>query len=126
MQSKALGTLLVTLGVAAVSSAQVAFQVAGPQNGATVRETVKIRIPRTALEGVKYLALGVDGKFRAGVMVPAPGQKVDTDFIVSDGKPLSMVTLLYQRVVSLSTRMACMSPATFLTRMFSKAAGVPT
>ncbi|MCX6366776.1 MAG: hypothetical protein NTX57_08705 [Armatimonadetes bacterium] len=95
MQSKALGTLLVTLGVAAVSSAQVAFQVAGPQNGATVRETVKIRIPRTALEGVKYLALGVDGKFRAGVMVPAPGQKVDTDFIVSDGKPLSMVTLLW-------------------------------
>jgi hypothetical protein len=95
MQSKALGTLLATLGVAAVSSAQVAFQVAGPQNGATVRETVKIRIPRMALDGVKYLSLGVDGKFRAGVMVPAPGQKVDTDFIVSDGKPLSMVTLLW-------------------------------
>ncbi|WP_309715703.1 hypothetical protein [Armatimonas sp.] len=94
MQSKALGTLLVTLGVAAVSSAQVAFQVAGPQNGATVRETVKIRIPRQALEGVKYLSLGVDGKFRAGVMVPTQGQAVNTDFIVTD-KAGMMVTLLW-------------------------------
>ena len=91
MQSKALGTLLVTLGVAAVSSAQVAFQVAGPQNGATVRETVKIRIPRPALEGVKYLSLGVDGKFRAGVMVPDQGKEVKTDFIVTD-KAGMMVT----------------------------------
>ncbi|MBB6049231.1 hypothetical protein [Armatimonas rosea] len=95
MQSKALGTLLATLGVAAISWAQqVPFQVAGPQNGATVRETVKIRIPRMSLEGVKYLSLGVDGKFRAGVMVPAPGQKVETDLIQMD-KAGMMVTLLW-------------------------------
>ncbi|WP_395142814.1 hypothetical protein [Armatimonas sp.] len=95
MQNKVLGTLLVTLGVTAVSVAQeVRFQVAGPQNGATVRETVKIRIPRPALEGVKYLALGVDGKFRAGVMIPEQGREVKTDLIYTD-KVGVMVNLLW-------------------------------
>lgn len=86
MQSKALVTLLATLGVAAVSHAQVAFQVAGPQNGATVRETVRIRLPRAAVENIKYLALAVDGKFRAGVAVPDKDAKVSTDLIVNDQK----------------------------------------
>ena len=55
-----------------VASAQVPFKVARPQDGARVRETVRIQIPRTALTNVKYLALSVDGKFRAGLGVPSP------------------------------------------------------
>ena len=50
--------------------AQVPFKVSRPQDGARVREVVRIQMSRAALEGVKYLSLSVDGKFRAGIGVP--------------------------------------------------------
>lgn len=86
---------LAALGLAGAAQAQVPFRISRPVNGATVRETVKIQIPRTSLSGVKYLALTVDGKFRAGVSVPAQtftGKPVKTDTIYADA---STVTLLW-------------------------------
>jgi hypothetical protein len=88
----AIGGAMVT-GIPA--SAQVPFRIARPVNGATVRETVKIQIPRSALGEIKYLALTVDGKFRAGVAVPElslTGKPVKTDTVLADA---STVTLLW-------------------------------
>ncbi|MFM7188016.1 MAG: hypothetical protein ACKO14_09390, partial [Armatimonadota bacterium] len=75
--------LAITMPMAA--SAQVPFKIARPQDGARVRETVRIQIPRTALTNVKYLALSVDGKFRAGLGVPSP-------MFENDGKAKSVTT----------------------------------
>ena len=79
---------LAALGLTGAAQAQVPFRILKPVNGATVRETVKIQIPRSAVSGVKYLALTVDGKFRAGVSVPAMG---------FDGKPVKTETMYADR-----------------------------
>jgi hypothetical protein len=73
----ALATATVALGVPApqAAHAQVPFRVIRPENGATVRETVRIQFARRALEeaGVKYLSISLDGKFREALAVlPAP------------------------------------------------------
>ena len=62
------------IGAAVVSTAaraQVPFQIIRPENGATVRESVRIHMARRALEdaGVKYLSFSIDGKFREAVAV---------------------------------------------------------
>ena len=81
-----------------VASAQVPFKVARPQDGARVRETVRIQIPRTALTNVKYLALSVDGKFRAGLGVPSPvfekngkAKSITTDVLAYDETSVSIL-----------------------------------
>ena len=51
--------------------AQVPFQVTSPANGASVRETVRMQIPRSSLGDAKYLTLTIDGAFRAGIDIPA-------------------------------------------------------
>lgn len=88
--------LAITVPMAA--SAQVPFKVARPQDGARVRETVRIQIPRTALTNVKYLALSVDGKFRAGLGVPSPvfekngkAKSVTTDVLAYDETSVSIL-----------------------------------
>ena len=88
--------LAITMPMSA--SAQVPFKVARPQDGARVRETVRIQIPRTALTNVKYLALSVDGKFRAGLGVPAPvfekngkARSVTTDVLAYDETSVSIL-----------------------------------
>jgi hypothetical protein len=88
--------LAITMPMAA--SAQVPFKVARPQDGARVRETVRIQIPRTALTNVKYLALSVDGKFRAGLGVPSPvfekngkAKSVTTDVLAYDETSVSIL-----------------------------------
>jgi hypothetical protein len=80
------------------ASAQVPFKVARPQDGARVRETVRIQIPRTALTNVKYLALSVDGKFRAGLGVPSPvfekngkAKSITTDVLAYDETSVSIL-----------------------------------
>jgi hypothetical protein len=61
----------VALAPAIVAQAQVPFQIIRPENGATVRETVRIQMARRALEdaGVKYLSFSIDGKFREAIAV---------------------------------------------------------
>lgn len=88
--------LAITMPMAA--SAQVPFKVARPQDGARVRETVRIQIPRTALTNVKYLALSVDGKFRAGLGVPSPvfekngkAKSITTDVLAYDETSVSIL-----------------------------------
>ena len=88
--------LAITVPMAA--SAQVPFKVARPQDGARVRETVRIQIPRTALTNVKYLALSVDGKFRAGLGVPSPvfekngkAKSITTDVLAYDETSVSIL-----------------------------------
>jgi hypothetical protein len=88
--------LAMTMPMAA--SAQVPFKVARPQDGARVRETVRIQIPRTALTNVKYLALSVDGKFRAGLGVPSPvfekngkAKSITTDVLAYDETSVSIL-----------------------------------
>lgn len=54
-----------------VASAQVPFQVASPANGASVRETVRMAIPRSSLGDAQYLTLTIDGVFRAGIDIPS-------------------------------------------------------
>ncbi len=51
--------------------AQVPFQVASPANGSSVRETVRMAIPRSSLGDAQYLTLTIDGVFRAGIDIPS-------------------------------------------------------
>jgi hypothetical protein len=63
-----------------------------PVNGAIVRETVRIQIPRSALNGVRYLSLNVDGKFRAGVAVPeATGKPFRSSTVEANDKIVSIL-----------------------------------
>ena len=50
--------------------AQVPFQVASPANGSSVRETVRMTIPRSSLGDAQYLTLTIDDVFRAGIDIP--------------------------------------------------------
>ncbi len=72
--------LLAAASVAVASSPAQAqgFRVARPANGATVRETVRITIPRSSLDGAKYFSLSIDDKFRTALSVPSPptGNKI--------------------------------------------------
>jgi hypothetical protein len=59
---------------------------------------VRIQIPRTALTNVKYLALSVDGKFRAGLGVPSPvfekngkAKSITTDVLAYDETSVSIL-----------------------------------
>ncbi|MGC4044198.1 MAG: hypothetical protein QM758_10400 [Armatimonas sp.] len=89
--------LLLAIGgvsIVGTASAQVPFRIARPVNGATVRETVKIEIPRSSLGQIKYLALTVDGKFRAGVAVPdlsLTGKPTKTDTVIGDAKTVTLL-----------------------------------
>jgi len=98
--------VLATVGAglyAAPASAQVPFRAMAPRDGATVRETVKIMYPRTALgKNVKYFTIQLDNKFRTAVDVPtvpvvdtATGKEknlVKTDYVVADPR---VVTILW-------------------------------
>ena len=86
------------LTVPMFATAQVPFKVARPQDGARVRETVRIQIPRTSLTNVKYISLSVDGKFRAGIGVPTPefdktgkAKTIVTDVLSSDESSISVL-----------------------------------
>ena len=87
--------LVVPVGAA---MAQVPFKVSRPQDGSRVREVVRIQMSRAALEGVKYLSLSVDGKFRAGIAVPerqtdekgAP-KPVSTDLVYADDQVVALL-----------------------------------
>lgn len=87
--------LVVPVGTA---MAQVPFKVSRPQDGARVREVVKIQMSRAALEGVKYLSLSVDGKFRAGIGVPerqtdskGKPKVVSNELVYSDDKSVALL-----------------------------------
>jgi len=63
----------VTLGLSARSAAAaqtVPFRLLRPENNATVRETVRVQIPRSALREVAYLSIFIDDRFRAGLEIP--------------------------------------------------------
>lgn len=74
----ALGVAATALALAAPGAAvraQVPFRISRPENNATVRETVRIQVPRAALGGsgvgeAKYLSYTIDGRFRIAVAVP--------------------------------------------------------
>lgn len=90
----ATGTV-VTLATPRPAAAQAPFQILKPENGARVRETVKIMLLRSALGDAKYMSLSIDGKFRAALEVPerrADGKPVKSDMLVSDDK---VVTILW-------------------------------
>lgn len=99
VENKHMNQKLLLLAIGGVSivgtaSAQVPFRIARPVNGATVRETVKIEIPRSSLGQVKYLALTVDGKFRAGVAVPdlrLDNKATKTDTVLADAKTVTLL-----------------------------------
>ncbi len=70
--------LLAAVGLAAIltgppSRAQVPFQISRPRDGATVRETVRVQIPRAGVPENGYLALTIDGRFRIALAVPPVG-----------------------------------------------------
>lgn len=74
---------LAALALGQSAHAQTPFRVSRPENGATVRETVRIQIPRAALSSpangaVKFLTLNIDDNFRTGLLIPP---------IPTDGKP---------------------------------------
>lgn len=69
------GVSLVAAVAPQAAHAQTPFHAIRPENGATVRETVRIQFARKALDeaGVKYLVIRLDGKFREALAVfPAP------------------------------------------------------
>ncbi|MBC7808823.1 MAG: hypothetical protein H7145_22040 [Akkermansiaceae bacterium] len=63
-------TVAIVATTASAAHAQVPFRITSPANGASVRETVRIQIPRSALEGAQYMTLTLDGAFRAGIDIP--------------------------------------------------------
>jgi len=65
------GTGVVIAATPGAAQAQVPFRVSRPENGATVRETVEFRIPRTALGDAKYVTLTINDRFRNAIGVPA-------------------------------------------------------
>lgn len=64
-----LGTIAIAGGAPRVA-AQVPFQILRPQNNATVRETVRIQVPRNAVPPDGYLAYTIDDRFRVALAVP--------------------------------------------------------
>ena len=64
------GAVITVATVSGAAWAQVPFQVVSPANGASVRETVRMQIPRSGLGEAKYLTLTIDGVFRAGIDIP--------------------------------------------------------
>ena len=99
------GALVAAVVAAHPAAAQVPFQITRPVNGATVRETVRVQIPRSALRGnnVKYLALTVDGKFRAGVAVPEEGKPVRSETVEANAQ---IVSILWKASVWLQLALA--------------------
>lgn len=70
MTAVASAAVLMAPSLTQEASAQVPFRIARPGNGANVRETVRITVPRAGLEGVQYLSLSIDGRFRSALGVP--------------------------------------------------------
>ncbi|MBC8143568.1 MAG: hypothetical protein H7Y38_19225, partial [Armatimonadetes bacterium] len=64
------GAAITVAAMSGAAWAQVPFQVASPANGASVRETVRMAIPRSSLGDAQYLTLTIDGVFRAGIDIP--------------------------------------------------------
>lgn len=74
---------LQTLAAAPAAHAQSRFQIARPVNGASVRETVRIQMPRAGLGdpttgGAKYISVEIDGRFREALAIPARDPKGKT------------------------------------------------
>lgn len=85
-------TVAIMAASAGAAHAQVPFRVVSPANGASVRETVRIQIPRRALGDAQYLTLTVDGVFRAGIDVPAAGGKpVRTPVVEGNANVVSLL-----------------------------------
>jgi len=80
--------LLATAG-AQPAAAQVPFRVLRPRNGATVREIVRIQVPRAAVGEAAYLSIFIDDRFRVGVEKPGtpatskPQRRGDLEFTPS-------------------------------------------
>ncbi|MDX1931633.1 MAG: hypothetical protein SFU56_03420 [Capsulimonadales bacterium] len=72
-----LGTAVFSaVSLAAPVRAQVPFRIARPADGQTVRETIRFRVPRTALKEVQYISITVDDQFRTSVAVPSASASV--------------------------------------------------
>ncbi|MBC8139024.1 MAG: hypothetical protein H8F28_24380, partial [Fibrella sp.] len=85
-------TVAIVATSASAAYAQVPFRIASPANGASVRETVRIQIPRSALGDAQYLTLTVDGTFRAGIDIPRVGaDPVRTPAVEGNARVVSLL-----------------------------------
>jgi hypothetical protein len=55
---------------ARAAAAQVPFRILRPVSGATVRETVRVQIPRAAVAEAAYFSVYIDDRFRAAIEKP--------------------------------------------------------
>lgn len=94
------GVTAALAGTAAPAAAQVPFRIARPESGATVREVVKIMIPRASLGDAKYLSLEIfeqdKGKmtFRAALAIPPASPILDQKPYRSDYQAAKYLTVL--------------------------------
>ncbi len=74
-------TLAIVLGSTAMASAQTGFTIRSPQSGTTVRESVKIRIPRSSIPANGYVGILVNGQFLEAVSPSTAGTFDGRDFV---------------------------------------------
>ncbi|MBX3111968.1 MAG: hypothetical protein KF857_08160 [Fimbriimonadaceae bacterium] len=90
----------IAMGLMGMAMAQGTFTIRRPLDGSTVRETVKVRVPKNSIPESGYLGVVVNGKFLEAVMPEEEGQDYVYDLDtkargIPDG-PMNIELVLYQ------------------------------
>jgi len=90
----------IAMGLMGMAMAQGTFTIRRPLDGSTVRETVKVRVPKNSIPDSGYLGVVVNGKFLEAVMPEEDGQdyvyNLDTKSRGIPDGPLNIEMVLYQ------------------------------